>query len=265
MKSVYTVLGSAMLLIGIIGIFLPLLPTTPFLLLAAWCYCKSSSRLYGWLMGHPVLGGYIRDYRDKRAITLSGKIVSLALLWGTLLYCIGWVADPLWLRLLLGAILLGVTLHILSFRTLRRDEHLRIIPADTPRRTARRDALITLLRQERSLPDTLTPTSSHVCFLLHAEGRDAGCAFFRPGTAGRLHIDGIFLRQDARGKGYARETFTFAEYYCKRYGFHTLCADLDSRNGRAIAVHAKSGFLITATHTDNLGNIRYIMERTVSL
>lgn len=262
MKTAYTVLGSLMLSLGVVGIFLPLLPTTPFLLVAAWCYCKSSDRLYGWLMGHPLLGGYIRNYRDKRAITLTGKIVSLALLWGTLIYCIGWVTDLLWLRLLLGAVLVGVTIHLLSFRTLRRDESLRFL-AVTPARTARRDALLALLRTEQSLPADFHPAPDHISYLLRAGGRDVGCAFFLPLDGGRLRIDGIFLRADARGRGYARETFTFAEYLCKRRGLDTLCAEIDSRNGRGVAVHAKSGFLITATHTDAAGITRYTMERTV--
>lgn len=262
MKIVYTVLGSLTLALGILGIFLPLLPTTPFLLLSAWCYCRSSDRLYGWLMGHHVLGGYIRNYRDKRAITPAGKAVSLALLWITLCYCIFAVTDRLWLQLLLGAVLIGVTLHILSFRTLRRSENLHILPTDTPARKARRDALLARLRKEQSLPPDFVPAANHDSFLLRAEGKDVGCAFFRRQPEGRLAVEGIFLRREARGRGYARETFAFAEYLCKRHGLHTLCATIDGRNGRGVAVYAKSGFLITATLTDG-NTTRYVMERTV--
>ena len=60
--------------LGIAGIFLPLLPTTPFLLLAAACYVRSSPRLYRWLMNHRWTGEYIRDYREKRGLPLRTKI-----------------------------------------------------------------------------------------------------------------------------------------------------------------------------------------------
>ena len=81
------ILGSVALVLGVVGVFLPLLPTTPFLLLAAALYFRSSPRLYEWLLAHPHLGTYIRNFRENRAIPLRVKIVSVALVWVTLLYC----------------------------------------------------------------------------------------------------------------------------------------------------------------------------------
>lgn len=102
--------------LGTVGIVVPILPTTPFLLLAAACFLRSSDRLYRWLITHPWFGTFIRDYREHHAISLRVKIPILALLWLTIGISILWVAEALWLRLLLGAIAVGVTIHLLSLR-----------------------------------------------------------------------------------------------------------------------------------------------------
>lgn len=119
MKILYIILGSVSLVLGIIGIFVPLLPTTPFLLLTAAAYFKGSPKLYDWLLDHKYLGPYIRNFREHKAIPLPTKIISVTLVWVTILYCIFFVADPLWLKILLGSIAVGVSYHILSFNTLK--------------------------------------------------------------------------------------------------------------------------------------------------
>jgi hypothetical protein len=86
------------------------------LLLAAACFLRSSDRLYHWLITHPIFGTFIRDYREHRAIPLRVKIPVLLLLWLTIGISIVWVAEALWLRLLLGAIAVGVTFHLVSLR-----------------------------------------------------------------------------------------------------------------------------------------------------
>lgn len=112
-------LGSISLALGILGIFLPLLPTTPFLLLTAALYFKGSPRLYNWLLNHRHFGPYIRNFRENKAIPLRAKVISLVLMWGTMLYCIFFLIPLLWVKILLGLIAAGVTYHILSFKTLR--------------------------------------------------------------------------------------------------------------------------------------------------
>ena len=119
-RILYVIFGSVSLVLGVVGIFLPLLPTTPFLLLAAALYFRGSPKLYDWLLAQKHLGPYIRNFRENKAIPLRAKIVSVALLWATLLYCIIWVTDAWWLRAVLAVVLVGVTVHILSFKTLRR-------------------------------------------------------------------------------------------------------------------------------------------------
>lgn len=111
------VLGSISLVLGIIGAFVPLLPTTPFLLLTAFLYMRGSPRCYNWLMRQPMLGKYIRDYRENKVIPLRAKIISLTLLWISISYCILYVI-PLWpVKALLAMIAAGVTFHILSFKS----------------------------------------------------------------------------------------------------------------------------------------------------
>ena len=119
MKFLFAFLGSVSLVLGIMGVFLPVLPTTPFLLLAAAMYMRSSQRLYDWLMSHKHLGAYIRNFREHKALPLRVKVVSVTMVWATLLYCAIFVAKEWWMSAIFIAIATGVTIHILSFKTLK--------------------------------------------------------------------------------------------------------------------------------------------------
>ena len=117
----FIILGSLALGLGILGIFIPLLPTTPLLLLAAALYFKSSPQLYEWLLNHPRLGEYIRFFRDYSPIPLCAKVVSVSLVWITLGYCIVAVVDQWWwAQVLMGLLAAAITWHILSFATLKK-------------------------------------------------------------------------------------------------------------------------------------------------
>ncbi|MBQ8204580.1 MAG: YbaN family protein [Alistipes sp.] len=120
MRIFLIILGCVSLVLGIVGIFLPLLPTTPLLLLAAWCFVRSSQRLYDWLINHPRMGEYIRNFREHKAIPLRVKIISVSLVWLTIGYCVVAVIEMWWLRALLLMIAVAVSWHILSYATLRR-------------------------------------------------------------------------------------------------------------------------------------------------
>jgi hypothetical protein len=104
--------------LGLLGVFVPLLPTTPFLLLAAACFMRSSARLYRWLIHHKWFGPYIRSYREHRAITLRAKVATLVLLWGVIGTSALFATTLWWVRGLLGAIAVGVTVHLLHLGTL---------------------------------------------------------------------------------------------------------------------------------------------------
>ena len=112
--------GSLSLALGVAGIFVPLLPTTPFLLLSAALYMRSSPRLYDWLLRQPCLGAYIRDFRENRAIPLRAKVVSVVLVWLSIGYCILRVVDAWrWAQVALFLLAVAITRHILAFATRR--------------------------------------------------------------------------------------------------------------------------------------------------
>lgn len=106
--------------LGIAGIFLPLVPTTPFLLLAAACFLRSSERLHRWLLGHPILGGHVRAYQDGRGVPARAKALTLALLWTTI-PASGWMLharlgpSPAWwtCAAILAASAIGTTWYML--------------------------------------------------------------------------------------------------------------------------------------------------------
>ena len=77
MRFVYIAFGWSMVVVGIIGAFLPVLPTTPFLLLAAWAFARSSPRLEAWLLNHKTFGSLLRDWRERGAISRKGKVAAL--------------------------------------------------------------------------------------------------------------------------------------------------------------------------------------------
>jgi len=120
-KWLLVTIGVIAVALGVLGVFVPLLPTTPFLLLAAACFVRSSQRLYNWLIHHKWFGDYIRHYREHRAITLKAKIVTLVVLWSVIGYTALGVATAWWLRGLLGVVAVGVTLHVLHLKTLTQE------------------------------------------------------------------------------------------------------------------------------------------------
>jgi len=103
--------------LGVLGIFLPILPTTPFLLLASYLFYHTSPKAQAWLLGQKYLGAYIKDFQIYKAIPLRVKIYSISMLWVTILLSAFVFLDLWWLRLLLILIAIGVTIHILSFKT----------------------------------------------------------------------------------------------------------------------------------------------------
>jgi uncharacterized membrane protein YbaN (DUF454 family) len=106
--------------LGVVGVFLPVLPTTPFLLLSAWCFLRSSKRLYRWITGHRLFGPYIVNYLRYRAVTVKAKLLSIVLLWVVILSTVVFAVEAFWLRLLLTAIAVAVSVHLATMRTLTR-------------------------------------------------------------------------------------------------------------------------------------------------
>ncbi|CDM24021.1 hypothetical protein BN940_07791 [Castellaniella defragrans 65Phen] len=110
-RALFTFLGCVALALGVLGIFLPLLPTTPFLLLAAFCFLRGSARMHAWLMSHRILGPYIRDFQAGRGIPLRSKCIALALMWPSLALS-AWFMPVPWARWLLLIPGIGVTFYL---------------------------------------------------------------------------------------------------------------------------------------------------------
>lgn len=120
-KALLVAAGSVCLALAVLGVFLPLLPATPFLLLASACYVRSSERLHGWLMGNRVLGGYIRNFQERRGIPFRAKLVTVAILWLSLLYSI-YRLELLWVELILVGMGLTSSFFIFRMKTQKRGE-----------------------------------------------------------------------------------------------------------------------------------------------
>jgi len=102
--------------LGIIGIFIPILPTTPFLLLAAACYIRSSERFYQWLINNRIFGAYVRNYIEGRGMPIRIKIFTILLLWLTIGLSITFGVQNIVIRIVLICIAIGVTVHIVLIR-----------------------------------------------------------------------------------------------------------------------------------------------------
>jgi len=113
--------GLLSLILGGVGIFLPLLPTTPFLLLAAVCYAKSSKRSYNWLMTNRWFGEYIRNWHEGRGIPMKTKILTIAFLILTIGYSAVFIVPFFIGKIVLILIAMCVSMHIISFPTLEPD------------------------------------------------------------------------------------------------------------------------------------------------
>jgi len=119
--------GTLCVALALLGLFLPVLPTTPFLLLAAVCYARSSGRLYNWLMTNRWFGAYIRNYREGRGMPLWHKVLAISLLWLTIGYAAWFVVPQWWVKVILLGIAVAVTTHLLK------TESARLEPQESPR------------------------------------------------------------------------------------------------------------------------------------
>ena len=116
LRYVLFVCGCLSVALGVIGIFLPVLPTTPFLLLAAACFARSSKHFYLWLVLHPKLGPWVRDYLDGQGLPLKGKIWALVLMWTSISFSM-WIVPLLWVRIFMVVSAVCVTVYILKQKT----------------------------------------------------------------------------------------------------------------------------------------------------
>ena len=119
-RALLAVAGTISLALGVVGIYVPGLPTTPFLLLAAACYVRSSERMFRWLVAHPRLGPPVRSFLETRAVSLKIKVSSLILAWAVLGGLALFVVQSAFMKVLLISLGLAKTVFMLSIPTAHR-------------------------------------------------------------------------------------------------------------------------------------------------
>jgi uncharacterized protein len=118
-KAVLISAGVLCVVLGFIGIFIPILPTTPFLLLAAFFFTRSSNRALHWLENNRWFGKYIRNYRAGLGMPAREKVVTLTLLWLTIGFSAIFLIENGWVRMVLFVVAVGVTAHLMRIKTYR--------------------------------------------------------------------------------------------------------------------------------------------------
>ncbi|MEO8512644.1 MAG: YbaN family protein [Ignavibacteria bacterium] len=113
--------GFVLVGIGVLGMFLPLLPTTIFFLLAAWCFARSSARFHHWLHNNRLFGRYLTNYRSRGGMTFGSKVLSISFLLLGIGSSMIFATNNLYIRILLAAIAIGVTWHLLAINTISND------------------------------------------------------------------------------------------------------------------------------------------------
>lgn len=117
MRILLIVIGWICVVIGAVALVVPVVPTTPFLLIAAACFAKSSPRFYKWLLEHRLFGPFIRNYREKGGITRRQKAIALLTFWPAILISGFFAPVGMWGRLILVVSAVGVTTYLLSMKS----------------------------------------------------------------------------------------------------------------------------------------------------
>ena len=120
-KPFLIVLGWFFISLGVIGIFLPLLPTTIFFILAAWCFSKSSDKFYNWLINHPRFGKLVRDYHERRGMPAKSKAIAITMMITTISLSAIFFTQNIFVRIILFFIALGVSIYIISLNSIEED------------------------------------------------------------------------------------------------------------------------------------------------
>jgi uncharacterized membrane protein YbaN (DUF454 family) len=119
MRPFLIILGSLSVGLGAVGIILPILPTTPFLLLAAACFIRSSEKLYQRLISNRWFGKYLKNYREGKGVPIATKVVGISALWITIGLSAIYGTNFLAIRIALLLVAVGVTVHIVLLPTYR--------------------------------------------------------------------------------------------------------------------------------------------------
>ena len=115
------IFGGIFLALAIIGLFLPVFPTTPFLLLSASCFLRSSQKAYRFIMTNKYFGKHIYQYRITKAIPLLSKVSALTVLWVSILVSAIFV-PIVWVKIILLVVASGVTIHLILIKTMTAED-----------------------------------------------------------------------------------------------------------------------------------------------
>jgi len=116
-KIILIISGTISLILGIIGIFIPLFPTMPFLLLTSACYLRSSSKLYNMLIENKYIGKHLVEYKENRSISKKVKYVTVISLWMSIGLSTLFIVSNNYIKILLLFIALAVSLHVLTLKS----------------------------------------------------------------------------------------------------------------------------------------------------
>lgn len=122
-KIFFIISGILSIFFAVIGVFVPVLPTTPFLLLAAYLFAQSSPKMYYWVLHNRLFGRYIRDYQEGRGIPLRTKVISIIFLWLTISWSI-YSVDNIYIRIGLLGIAITVTFYLSKKKTYRKSDYI---------------------------------------------------------------------------------------------------------------------------------------------
>jgi len=118
-KILFLLTGSVSLGLGVVGVFIPILPTTPFLLLSAYLFAKSSKKAHEWLRKQPFFGKMIIEYQEKGGMRKKVKVIHIVVLWISILATIFFIIDNNYIKLLLIIVAVSVTIHLLHLKIIK--------------------------------------------------------------------------------------------------------------------------------------------------
>ena len=118
-RSLFFIAGTITFALGAVGVVLPVLPTTPFLLLSLACYVRSSERMSHWLLNNKYFGSYLRNYKEGKGVPMKTKLFAVTVLWITIAFS-AFVLVPIFaVQIILFVVATAVTVHLVRLPTYR--------------------------------------------------------------------------------------------------------------------------------------------------
>ena len=117
-RYLYLIVGSLALAAGVLGVFLPILPTTPFVLLAAWCFLRSSDKLYAWVIDNETFGPTVKNYQEGKGITQKTRIKAIVMMWATISISVYFFVSNLYVIAVMYLIAISVSLYLYRLPTI---------------------------------------------------------------------------------------------------------------------------------------------------